>query len=166
MPVLPEVASMMTLFGVSLPDASPSRIIRAAARSFTDPPGFCHSAFAYNSTPGFSRSNWCRRTRGVLPIMSRTDEPGARLSTDAVSVEVMSISDRTSPDFINVSNPVKLARIRVARIPRHDPGHDHPARRMVVPLPDVAAASGGHRYSDAPDRRSAPVDGPGGLGDR
>jgi hypothetical protein len=57
MPVLPDVASITVRPGVSLPVASPSRIIRAAARSFTEPPGFCHSAFAYNSTPGVSRSN-------------------------------------------------------------------------------------------------------------
>ena len=68
----------------ALPVASPSRIIRAAARSFTDPPGFCHSAFAYSSTPGVSRSNWCSRTSGVRPIMSRTDEPGARSSNEVV----------------------------------------------------------------------------------
>ena len=103
---------MMILSGVSLPDASPSRIIRAAARSFTDPPGFCHSAFAYSSTPGFSRSNWCRRTSGVLPDHVEDRGIGARFRTDDVSVEVMPISDRTSPDFINVSNPVKLAGIR------------------------------------------------------
>ena len=51
MPVLPDVASRIVGPRVSAPDASPSRIIRAAARSFTEPPGFCHSAFAYSSTP-------------------------------------------------------------------------------------------------------------------
>src|SRR5438132_1026907 len=81
MPVLPEVASRIVLRGVSAPDASPSRIIRAAARSFTDPPGFCHSAFAYSSTPGVSRSKVCRRTSGVRPIMSSTVGLGSLIDT-------------------------------------------------------------------------------------
>src|SRR3954468_17823436 len=160
MPVLPDVASMIVLSGVSRPDASPSRIILAAARSLTDPPGFCHSAFAYNSTPGLSRSNWCRRTKGVLPIMSRTEESGARFRTDAASVDGMAqvnrISDRFSPDFTYPANPVKLARIRVDRI-RHAPGCQDPPRGLALPPPHVASASGGHRHSDAADRRSAPV---------
>ena len=86
----------------SAPDASPSRIIRAAARSFTDPPGFCHSAFAYSSTPGVSRSNWCSRTSGVRPIRSRTDEPAARSSdnVDGTDEDMTMIYDRTSPDYI------------------------------------------------------------------
>src|SRR5437899_3346355 len=63
MPVLPDVASRIVRSRVSAPDASPSRIIRAAARSFTDPPGFCHSAFAYSSTPGVARSTRRKRTR-------------------------------------------------------------------------------------------------------
>src|SRR5437762_4885108 len=83
MPVLPEVASRIVRAVVSLPEASPSRIIRAAARSFTEPPGFCHSAFAYSSTPaGTSRSNLCRRTSGVRPIMSRTDELSGRSTNE------------------------------------------------------------------------------------
>src|SRR3954449_4990256 len=65
---------MIVLSGVSCPDTSPSRIMRAAARSLTDPPGFCHSAFAYNSTPGVSRSNLGNRTSGVFPMRSRTEE--------------------------------------------------------------------------------------------
>ena len=35
---------------------SASQIIRLAGRSLTDPPGLCHSALAYSSTPGTSRS--------------------------------------------------------------------------------------------------------------
>ena len=46
MPVLPDVASRMILSRVSAPDFSPSWIIRSAGRSFTEPPGFFHSAFA------------------------------------------------------------------------------------------------------------------------
>src|SRR5712691_10218409 len=108
MPVLPDVASRIVLEGVSFPEASPSRIMRAAARSFTEPPGFCHSAFAYSSTPGVSRSNWCSRTIGVRPIMSRTEDPGARSSTDEVLNSAIPIYDRMSPNFTNPWNPVKL----------------------------------------------------------
>jgi hypothetical protein len=46
MPVLPDVASRMILSGVSWPEAMPSWIMRSAGRSFTEPPGFFHSAFA------------------------------------------------------------------------------------------------------------------------
>src|SRR6187401_2219130 len=73
MPVFPDVASTIVKPARSFPDASPSAIIRAAARSFTEPPGFCHSAFAYNSAPGISRSKCRRRTSGVRPIKSITD---------------------------------------------------------------------------------------------
>src|ERR1044072_3214768 len=66
---------------VSRPVASPSRIIRAPAPSFTEPPGFCHSAFAYSSMPGAtSCSKQCSRTSGVRPIMSSTDELEALLT--------------------------------------------------------------------------------------
>src|SRR5688572_16331588 len=70
MPVLPDVASRITLPVTSCPDAIPSWIIRSAGRSFTDPPGFCHSAFAYSSTPDSPRSMRRRRMRGVSPTRS------------------------------------------------------------------------------------------------
>ena len=44
---------MMMRSGVRAPDASPSRIMRAAA-VLTEPPGFCHSALAHNSTGRFT----------------------------------------------------------------------------------------------------------------
>src|SRR3954470_18793655 len=99
MPVLPEVASRIVRWGVRRPDVSPSRIMRAAARSFTDPPGFCHSACPYSSTPtGISRSKCASRTRGVRPIMSRTVEPGARSTIEALDDDAILISDQRSPD--------------------------------------------------------------------
>src|SRR6188508_1397212 len=73
MPVLPDVASTIVNPGLSFPEASPSAIMRSAARSFTEPPGFCHSAFAYSSTPGRSRSMRRRRINGVLPTRSTID---------------------------------------------------------------------------------------------
>src|SRR5688572_10184828 len=70
MPVLPEVASSRILSFVSAPDRSPSRIMRAAGRSFTEPPGFFHSALAYSSTFRSPCSKPDRRISGVFPIKS------------------------------------------------------------------------------------------------
>src|SRR5712691_3209739 len=152
MPVLPDVASRIVRPAVSWPEASPSRIIRAAARSFTDPPGFCHSAFAYSSTPGVSRSNWCSRTSGVRPIMSRTEDPGERSRTDVVSDEDIPIYDRMSPDFINLTNPVKLTAIRADANRHHDP-----ARRLALSASDGAAPSRRGGHSGPPGRRGASI---------
>src|SRR5438445_82425 len=79
--------------------------MRAAARSFTEPPGFCHSAFAYSSTPGVSRSNWCSRTSGVRPIMSRTEDPGTRSSSDRLGPLV------ASGPFARLRNPLYVGNI-------------------------------------------------------
>jgi hypothetical protein len=46
MPVLPEVGSMMTEPGFSLPVASASSIIFLAMRSLTEPAGLKYSSFA------------------------------------------------------------------------------------------------------------------------
>src|SRR5450759_5085036 len=152
MPVLPDVASRIVRSGVSLPEASPSRIIRAAARSFTDPPGFCHSAFAYSSTPGVSRSNWCNRTSGVRPIMSSTDDPGARSRTDEVLEEAIPIYDRTSPDFIKPANPVKLTGIRA-----HSTRHHDPPWWLALSSPNVPAPPRRDRDTGGPPRQRLAV---------
>jgi hypothetical protein len=76
MPVFPDVASRMILSRVSFPDRSPSAIMRAAGRSFTDPPGFCHSAFAYSSTFRRPASKLVRRINGVFPIKSTIETEG------------------------------------------------------------------------------------------
>src|ERR1700686_2141598 len=68
MPVLPEVESMIVFPCTSEPRRSPSSIIHSAARSLTDPPGLNHSALAYTSTRGKSRSKMRTRNSGVLPI--------------------------------------------------------------------------------------------------
>src|SRR5215213_8014700 len=97
MPVLPEVASRIILSGVSAPDRSPSRIIRAAGRSLTEPPGFLHSALAYSSTFRRPASKPDSRIIGVFPMRSTMelaveDDPGV----------VTGMSDKTSPDYINL----------------------------------------------------------------
>src|SRR6188474_2715122 len=91
MPVLPEVASRISLPFTSWPDAMPSWIIRSAGRSFTDPPGFFHSAFAYSSTPGRSRSMLRRRISGVSPTRSTIEG-----LTPAVNVGI-AMSDYKGP---------------------------------------------------------------------
>jgi hypothetical protein len=42
--------------GDKLSDAMPSWIMRSAGRSFTEPPGFFHSAFAYKLDAGQDRA--------------------------------------------------------------------------------------------------------------
>src|SRR5262245_53418136 len=66
----------MILSRVSFPDRSPSAIIRAAGRSFTEPPGFFHSALAYSSTFRRSASKLVRRINGVFPIKSTIEAVG------------------------------------------------------------------------------------------
>src|SRR5688572_31390342 len=92
MPVLPEVASSRILSLVSAPARSPSRIIRAAGRSLTDPPGFFHSAFAYSSTLRSPASKPDNRMRGVFPIRSMTE--AAVRGSPGVATD---ISDWSSP---------------------------------------------------------------------
>ncbi len=78
MPVLPEVESRMVLPGTSFPRAIPSRIIRRAGRSFTDPPGLKPSSLANRRTPAGTPSRMRSSSIiGVLPIRSST-EPTAR----------------------------------------------------------------------------------------
>src|SRR5918998_159571 len=65
----------MVFSGVSAPDSSPSRIIHSAGRSFTEPPGLCHSALPRMVTPGTSRPIFGSSSNGVLPTLSTTLEP-------------------------------------------------------------------------------------------
>src|SRR5271157_4019415 len=50
----------------------------AAGRSFTEPPGLAHSAFASTSTPAKSRVSRSNRNSGVLPIRCRVLCPNAQ----------------------------------------------------------------------------------------
>src|SRR5215475_3378636 len=81
MPVLPLVASTTVLPRESLPDARPARIMLRAGRSFTEPPGLNHSAFARNWMFGNSLPTRSRRRSGVFPIRSSTDCPTAKRVT-------------------------------------------------------------------------------------
>src|SRR5260370_18332958 len=49
-----------------------------AGRSFTEPPGLNHSAFAQNSILGNSFATCARRSSGVLPMCSSTEVPASR----------------------------------------------------------------------------------------
>src|SRR4029078_700235 len=75
-PVLPEVGSTIVPPGWSSPEASAASIIRAAIRSFTEPPGLRYSTFASTSgvaAPSGGSGVRFRRTRGVLPTRSSSD---------------------------------------------------------------------------------------------
>ena len=77
-PVLPDVGSTIVPPGCSSPEASAASIIRAAIRSFTEPPGLRYSTLASTSGPRSAlpsgRSSVpCSRTSGVLPTRSSSD---------------------------------------------------------------------------------------------
>src|SRR5438128_7300224 len=152
MPVLPDVASRIMRSRVSAPDASPSRIIRAAARSFTDPPGFCHSAFAYSSTPGVSRSKRRSRTSGVRPIKSTTDEPALRSRTGQSGKEDIALYIR--PNRSALYQKLFLLYSRRQHDRRYVAAtstwtirsrHIRPRRRLAVPAAHLVAAPAGAR---------------------
>ena len=63
------------LAGPSFPAAMASATMFAAGRSFTEPPGFAHSALASTSTPAKSRVSRSKRSSGVLPIRCRVLSP-------------------------------------------------------------------------------------------
>src|SRR3990170_4811397 len=71
MPAFPEDESSTILSAVSRPSRSASSIMRRTGRSFTDPPGLNHSAFARISTRGGIPRRRFTRSSGVLPIRSR-----------------------------------------------------------------------------------------------
>jgi hypothetical protein len=56
MPVFPLVASSKVLPGPSRPSAMAARTMAIAARSFTLPPGLCHSALPSSVIPGSERT--------------------------------------------------------------------------------------------------------------
>src|SRR5262245_45789334 len=92
----------MILSRVSLPDCSPSRIIRAAGLSFTEPPGFRHSALAHSSTFRSPLSKLDKRMRGVLPIRSMTD-----CDVRGTPEVTAGISDCSSPILSNPTLPTR-----------------------------------------------------------
>ena len=67
MPVLPAVPSTMVPPGRKAPRATASRMMKRAARSFTDCPGFRNSALPRISHPVASDGP-LRRMSGVFPI--------------------------------------------------------------------------------------------------
>src|SRR5258706_16044690 len=66
MPVLPAVPSTTVPRGFNAPFFSASRMMKSAARSFTEPPGFRNSALPRISQP-VSRDSDASRISGVLP---------------------------------------------------------------------------------------------------
>src|SRR4029434_8969425 len=106
----------MILSGVSDPDRSPSAIIRAAARSLTEPPGFLHSALAWSSTFRRPLSKPDRRIKGVLPIKSTMD--GAVRRNPGVAT---AISDLFSPELYPSVRPPLYRRLRAPEPPSRTP---------------------------------------------
>src|SRR5271163_1438253 len=91
MPVLPLVASSRPLPSPSSPRARASATIADAARSFTDPPGFAHSALPRIWTPSRPAPSPSSRSSGVWPTRSRIVVPSP---TDLVSklIEIFAFS--------------------------------------------------------------------------
>ncbi len=97
--MFPLVASRIVLPGYRRPLRSPSRIIRSAARSFTEPPGFKCSAFTNNSTPtGKSRAMFRKRSKGVWPICDSKSAKRLRSSRCGTMISAVSIIEvKTKP---------------------------------------------------------------------
>src|SRR6266404_855542 len=92
MPVFPLVASTMVLPTVSFPVARPARIMLNAGRSFTEPPGLNHSAFAKNLMLGNSLPTRSSLRSGVFPMRSSTDCPTAmRVAGNSTFVDARSV---------------------------------------------------------------------------
>ena len=72
MPVLPAVPSTMVPPGFKAPDFSAARMMKSAARSLTDWPGFINSALPKIVQPVSSEA-WRNLMRGVLPMASMTE---------------------------------------------------------------------------------------------
>src|SRR5688572_12572099 len=138
MPVLPEVASRMILSRVSAPDRSPSAIMRAAGRSFTEPPGFFHSAFAYSSTFRRPASKLDRRISGVFPIKSTMEaavrgSPGVATGISDCSSRLLYLFARPPLRVTNFDRAdVQLLQLRLDRLAIADRHHDHGVRRQVL----------------------------------
>src|SRR5438270_239632 len=84
MPVLPLVASRRATPSRNLPLRSASFTMREAARSFTEPPGFAHSALARISIPENWDEIFPKRSSGVLPMRSSRVSPSADAAFAAV----------------------------------------------------------------------------------
>src|SRR3954465_1406656 len=84
MPVLPLVASSSATPSRNLPVLIPSRTMREAARSFTDPPGLAHSALANISIAENCAEIFSSRSSGVLPMRWSKVSPNADAAFAAV----------------------------------------------------------------------------------
>src|SRR5215216_7296800 len=91
-PVLPLVASTMVPAGFNSPRFSAPSMIFAPTRSFTEPPGFMNSNFAYNGT-GKSLPMRPNLTSGVSPIAPRMLSK-TRFSCETGNPVILSPCDR------------------------------------------------------------------------
>src|SRR5260370_28495920 len=70
-----------------------------AGRSFTEPPGFAHSALAQNSTSGYSVRTFFKRSKGVFPIKVRT-VGGPRHSSELTATVALAFRGMRKVHFI------------------------------------------------------------------
>src|SRR3989337_921703 len=125
MPAFPEDESSTILSGVSRPSRSASSIMRRTGRSFTDPPGLNHSAFARISTRGGIPRRRVTRSSGVLPIRSRRPLDTLVVKQDGgFRVDAHPVAEQVRVDQVVEDGSLLLSRPAAAPdIPRN--GHPH-----------------------------------------
>src|SRR5882724_5986506 len=134
MPVLPLVASRMTLPAVSWPDNSAARIMRYAARSFTEPPGLNHSALAKMRTWGNSWPIRSRGMSGVLPIVRSSASVSSEGSRDCSSIVVIGIKKAggdegiRTPDLLVANEALYQLSYIPNLVQRHHSKNKHPSQ--------------------------------------
>src|SRR5215471_5993238 len=88
-----------------------------AERSFTEPPGLNHSAFAQNSILGNSFATCARRSKGVLPMCSSTEVPASRRFAPSLAglICATAVTFSSLPD--NLDAPADTADMAVKTAP-------------------------------------------------
>ena len=114
--MLPDVGSTIVPPGWSSPLASAASIIRAAIRSFTEPPGLRYSTLA--STSGAATASVGRsrvvdsRTSGVLPTRSSSDSAYSMSVKISASKALAYIGD---DEAVDVDSPASRTALGAAR---------------------------------------------------
>ncbi len=115
-PVLPEVGSTIVPPGCSSPDASAASTIRAAIRSFTEPPGLRYSTLASTSGDETASAGRSRdvdsRTSGVLPTRSSRDSAYSMRVNISAQNPLACIGD---DEEVDVDSPASRTALGAAR---------------------------------------------------
>src|SRR5260370_38837810 len=88
-----------------------------AGRSFTEPPGLNHSAFAQNSILGNSFATCVRRSRGVLPMCSSTEVPASHGFAPSLAGPICATVVTSSSLPHNLDAPPDIADMAVKPAP-------------------------------------------------